>query len=143
MDWKYWKFPTFAGVIVAFVAGFYASWLYYYEKPAKIEWGRAYTVSEVTGIDVRNPMGEGFGTIEDYVFDTNGRIAFSILSYGEKIVAIPFGTMNYDREGKHLVFDITQEKLDAAPAFDKGSLADRHWVEEAYKYFGQTPYWTD
>ena len=142
MEWN-WRFATIAGVIVAFGFGFFAAGYYYSEKPATTEWGRAYMVSEVTGMDVKNPMGEEFGRIDDYVIDTNGRIPFSILSFGEKSVAVPFGALKYDQEGKHLVLDFSRDRLDSAPAFDKSALHDRAWAEETYRFFGQAPYWTE
>jgi hypothetical protein len=77
------------------------------------------------------------------VVDTNGHVPFAILAYGEKSVAIPFGSLKYNQEGKYLVLNFDKEKLDSAPAFDKNQLADRKWVEDNYKHFGQAPYWTE
>ncbi|MFB3885167.1 MAG: PRC-barrel domain-containing protein [Thermodesulfobacteriota bacterium] len=129
------------GLIVCFGLGFLVAGIYYSGK-GEASWGRAYTVSEIIGTDVMNHQGEAFGKVNDFVIDTNGKVPFAVLSYGEKLVAIPFGTLTYSTEGKHLVLDLSREKLDSAPTFDKSVLADRKWIEDAYRYFGQTPYWT-
>ena len=136
------KIAAIVGLVIAFAVGVFVGGVYYSGK-SNTEWGRAYTVSEVVGVEVKSPQGEDFGKINDYVIDTNGRIPFAILSYGEKSVAIPFGTLTYSSEGKHLVLNLSKEKLDSAPAFDKSALTNRTWVEDTYKYFGQAPYWSD
>jgi hypothetical protein len=110
---------------------------------SEVSWGRAYAVSDIMGTFVKNPLGEEFGAVDDFVIDTNGRVAFAIMSYGEKKIALPYGGLKYDREGKHLVFDTTKDKLDTAMAFDKSMLENRESVEGIYKHFGQSPYWTE
>ena len=137
------KIAVVIGLIVCFGLGFFVANIYYSGKPESVSWGRAYVMSEIIGTDVKNLQGEDFGRIEDFVVDTNGRIPFAVLAYGEKSVALPFGALQYDQEGKHLSLDITRERLDGAPVFDKSTLANRKWVEETYKYFGQVPYWTE
>jgi hypothetical protein len=129
------------GLIVCFGLGFLAASIYYSGK-GETSWGRSYAVSEMVGTGVTNPQGEEFAKVNDFVIDTNGRVPFTVLSYGEKLVAIPFETLTYSTEGKYLVLDFSREKLDSAPAFDKSVLADRKWVEDTYRHFGQAPYWT-
>jgi hypothetical protein len=129
------------GLFVCFGLGFLVAGIYYPGEGER-SWARAYTVSETIGTGVMNPQGEEFGKVNDFVIDTNGRVPFAVLSYGEKLVAIPFETLTYSTEGKHLVLDLSRERLDSAPAFDKSVLADRKWVEDAYRHFGQIPYWT-
>jgi hypothetical protein len=131
------------GLIACFGLGFLVASIYYYSEKGEASWGRAYTVSEMIGTGVMNPQGKEFGKVNDFVIDTNGKVPFTVLSYGEKLLAIPFGTLTYSPEGKHLVLDLASEKLDSAPAFDKSGLADRKWVEDAYRHFGQAPYWTE
>lgn len=133
---------TMIGLIVCFGLGFLAGSLYI-EKPGPVNWGRAYEVSEIVGTYVKNMQGEEYGKIRDIVVDTNGRVPLAVLSYGEKSVAIPFGALTYNREGNYLVLDLTRRILDSAPAFDKSQLANRTWVEDNYRRFGQVPYWTE
>ena len=117
--------------------------------PTNHGWSRSHQVSEILGDRVVNPEGEDLGRINDFVFDREGRISFVVLGHGgflkigEKLVAIPFGTLYYQENEKHLVLDITPKKLDAAPAFSRKTLGDLHWAEEVYRYFGQQPYWME
>ncbi len=129
-----------AGLVVCFMLGFLTARNFYLGK-GETRWGTAYAVSEMVGTDATNAQGEAFGKVTDFVIDTNGRVPLAVLSYGEKVVAIPFEALTYSTEKKHLVLDLSREKLDSAPAFDKSVLADRKWVEDDYKHFGQAPYW--
>ena len=130
-------------LIICFGLGFLAGSLYYFGKPESVNWRRAYEVSDIIGTSVKNLLGEDYGKVSDIVVDTNGRVPLAVLSYGEKSVAIPFGALTYNREGNYLVLDLTRRILDSAPAFDKSQLANRNWVEDNYRRFGQVPYWTE
>jgi hypothetical protein len=134
--------PFIIGLIVSFGLGLLAANLYYSGK-GETTWGTAYAVSDIMGSMVKNPLGEEFGKVEDFVIDTNGRVAFGVISYGDKNIAIPFSGFKYDHEGKRLVLDTRKEKLDSAQAFDKSMLENRESVEGIYKHFGQSPFWTE
>src|SRR4030067_2430810 len=131
------------GAVIFFCLGFLGATIYYYEKPAKEGWGTAFIMSEMVGTHVKNFQGGEFGRINDFVIDSKGRVPFAVLSYGERTVAIPYGTMAYNQEGNYFFFYLPKERLDTAPAFDKSALANRTWVEDTYKHFGQAPYWTE
>jgi hypothetical protein len=137
------KFAWVVGAVIFFCLGFLGATIYHYERPATGGWGEAYIMSEMVGTVVKNPQGDEFGRITDYVFDSKGRVPFAVLSYGEKSVAIPFATMVYNEEGKYFSFSLPKERLDTAPAFDERALANRTWVEDIYRHFGQAPYWTE
>jgi len=136
------KAMMIAGLVVAFGVGLAAGGLIFSGKQ-ETEWGRAYVVSEVVGTYVKSPQGEEYGKIEDVVIDTNGRVPLTVVGSGGKSVAVPFGAMKYDKEGKYLVLDLGRERYDSLPSFSKESLAQREWVEETYKLFGQAPYWSE
>jgi hypothetical protein len=137
------KIAMIIGLVVCFGLGFLAASGFYSSKEEQVSWGRAYVTSEVVGTEVKNRQGDDYGKISDLVIDTNGRVPFAVLAYGEKSVAVPFGSLTYNREGKHLVLNFEKERLDSAPSFDKSQLANRTWVEENYKHFGEAPYWTE
>jgi sporulation protein YlmC with PRC-barrel domain len=130
-------------VMVLWVAGSFAT-----ERMSK-GWDRPYEVSEVTGTIVRNPQGEYLGRVRDFVFDPEGRIEFVVLSnygfwrLGAKSFAIPFEAFRYNSEQKHLVLDISREKLEAAPTFQKDEMVKQEWGESVYRYYGLQPYWTE
>jgi hypothetical protein len=129
------------GLIICFGLGLLAASLYYSEK-GRTTWGRAYAVSDVMGSVVKSPLREEFGKVEDFVIDTNDRVAFGVISYGDKNIAIPFSGFKYDHEGKGLVLNTRKERLDSAEAFDKSMLENRESVEEIYRHFGLSHYWT-
>ncbi len=62
---------------------------------------------------------------------------------GWKSYAIPFTALNYDKEKKHFVLDISREKLQAGPVFKKDDLTNHEWAADVYKYYGLQPYWTE
>jgi sporulation protein YlmC with PRC-barrel domain len=111
--------------------------------------GRPYGVSEMVRTDVKNLQGEELGRITDFVIDSQGRVAFAILSHGgflrmgEKSVAIPFKALSYDRKGRHFVLDMSKDRLKSAPSFALRDLYNEKWAGEDYRYFGQQPYWTE
>jgi hypothetical protein len=98
-------------------------------------------VSEIVGMQVKSPDGEEWAKVSDFVVDTSGHVAFTLLSYGEKLVAVPFGTLSYDKEGKYLVLNTTRDRLESAPAYEKGVVADHKKAEDIYRHFGHQPYW--
>ncbi len=111
--------------------------------------GRAFGANEIIGVHVKNPQGDVLGMVTDLVVDSEGRIALAVLSHGgflrinEKETAIPFRALKYDPIAKHLILDISKEKLAAAPAFRMSDLSARGGVEDFYRYFGQQPYWSE
>ena len=128
--------------LAVFVVGFLVSAIYFSEKTPANGWDRSYVMSELVGSQIKDRQGEDIGSINDFVFDTHGKLAFAILSHENKLVAVPFETLTYDRTAGHLVLNTPKEKVDSAPNFDKGSVSDRKWAEEVYRHFGQRPSWT-
>lgn len=107
-------------------------------------------VSLWIGKEVQNMEGEHLGTVRDFVWDSEGRISFAILSYGGfmgiggKKVAIPYSALTYDKEEQHFTCAVSKDRLAGAPEFQsKEKLTDRSFAEELYRYFGEHPYWTD
>lgn len=111
--------------------------------------GRAFGANEIIGVHVKNPGGDVLGRITDLVVDSEGRIALAVLSHGgflrihEKETAIPFRALKYDPIAKHLILDISKEKLAAAPTFKMSDLSAQGGPEDFYRYFGQQPYWSE
>ena len=105
-------------------------------------------ISGIIGRLVTTPEKEYLGTVKDFVVD-KGRISFAILSYGgvfglgERLVAVPYDSLSFVPEDRIFTLNISKEKFEAAPAFDRTHLADRGWAADTYRYFGRQPYWTD
>jgi hypothetical protein len=102
------------------------------------------------GKGVKNTEGEGLGTLEDFVWDSEGNVSFAIVSHGgflgffEKKVAIPYTALTYDEEKQFFTCSISKGRFAAPPEFEnEANLQDRSFAEEIYSYLGQHPYWTD
>ena len=105
----------------------------------------------LSGDEVVNRQGEKLGTIEEIMLDVpTGRIAYAVLSsggflgIGDKLFAIPWGSLTLDPENKCFVLDVARDGLEQAPGFDKDhwpSMADRDWARELHTYYRVRPYW--
>src|SRR4030065_2532940 len=99
------------GLILVFglgilIGGWVVNW-----NPAASEWNRSYVVSSLTGTSVTGERGDDIGRIDDFVIDENGHVVFAILSYGDKLVAIPFKSLSYDQTEERLVAQISKERM--------------------------------
>ncbi len=114
-------------------------------------WDRSYQTSEILGSPVMNHQGQYLGRVQDFVFDPDGHVTFTVIGnwrwnwriINENSVAVPFTALTYDHQEKHLVLDMSWEKLQSAPRFSKKELSDRQLAGEVYRYFGLQPYWTE
>ena len=108
--------------------------------------------------NVVNAQGERLGKLEDLMIDLNkGCIAYAVLSFGgilgmgNKLFAIPWEVFclqnqwNYkDSYRQQIVFNVSRDKLEKAPGFDKARWPrepDRNWLKEVFEFYGCKPYW--
>lgn len=102
----------------------------------------AIRASKLMGMDVKNARGEDLGDIEDVVLDTHaGDVRYVVLSFGgfldigDKLFAVPWESMTIahekdDPDSRFLMFDVTKERLESMPGFDKDkwpAMADGYW----------------
>ncbi|HMB52499.1 MAG TPA: PRC-barrel domain-containing protein [Thermoanaerobaculia bacterium] len=109
------------------------------------------SATTLLGDNVTNPQGEDLGEIKELMIDPQtGHVAYAVLSFGgflglgDKLFAIPFSSLNLEKDKKHFVLDVPKERLKNAPGFDKDdwpNVADRKWGQEIHTYYGVTPYW--
>jgi hypothetical protein len=105
----------------------------------------------LTGNDVVNAQTEKLGDIKGIMLDVvRGQIAYGVLAVGgfmgmgEKLFAIPWNAFKLDAENKQFVLDVSKEKLQDAPGFDKDnwpSMADSTWANQVHSYYGKQQYW--
>lgn len=107
-------------------------------------------MSVFVGTDVKNMEGEDLGTVKDFVWDSEGKVSFALVShggflgFGEKKVAVPYRALTYDKEKQHFTCVISKDRFANAPEIeDEAKLNDRFFAEEVHRYFGQHPYWTE
>lgn len=86
----------------------------------------AVKASEVTGVKVKNSLGEHLGEINEIVIDkTQGKVNYlvldfgGILSFGNKFFAVPWHLFTYDSHADCFLLNIDKERLKNAPGFDK------------------------
>ncbi len=106
-------------------------------------------------MEVKDQQGEKLGKIEDLLMDPqeSRRIVFAVLDparsleFGHgRLVAIPFTALSRSDTEHIYILSVTRDKLTKAPSFDDDhwqNVADRSWSAEVYRYYGQTPYWTE
>ena len=136
------KWPVILGLVFVFALGIGVGSVYFGGGLMMNDWERAYALSELKGSHVNNMQGEDLGTVDDCVIDTDGRVGFAILTHGEKLVAVPFDAITYDQSEKRLSLNMSKERIDSAPAFDKSTdLSRSAWTDEIFRYYGVQPYW--
>ncbi len=126
----------------------------YAAEPASKGWDAIYQISKLIGSELRNNQGEDLGSIRDFVMDSNGHVAFAILSYTvfwhafepeavEKLVAVPFSALSLGPGGNYFVLNTTRESLASAPTFNGKEDLSRGFAEEVYGHFGLQPPWAE
>lgn len=109
------------------------------------------SATTLIGDKVLNGRGEDLGKIEELMIDLDsGKVAYGVLSFGgfmgmgDKLFAVPFESMKLDTDRHAFVLDVSKERLENAPGFDKSNwpkTADRTWGAEIHRYYGVRPYW--
>jgi sporulation protein YlmC with PRC-barrel domain len=112
---------------------------------------RLMTAVTLIGDEIVNGHGEKLGRLEDIMLDVpNGRIAYAVLSVGgflgmgDKLFAIPWEMLQLDTDHKNMILDVSRERLEQAPGFDKDhwpSVADPAWAVGVHDFYGVRPYW--
>ncbi len=111
--------------------------------------------SKIIGRVIRDQQGLKLGKIKEILVDPqeSGRIIFALvdpvrsLKFGhDRLVAIPFTALSRDGTEHYYVLNMTRNELMKAPSFDEDhwpNFSNRSWDEVVYRFFGQTPYWTE
>ena len=109
------------------------------------------STNKLDSYNVVNTAGENLGQVQNLMLDmTTGQIAFVIVSFGgflgisDKWFAIPWEAMTYSPEKKHLVLNVSKDKLKEAPGMDKAHWqeeVDTKWLGESSEYFGFPAPW--
>jgi sporulation protein YlmC with PRC-barrel domain len=106
---------------------------------------------DVVGKKVVNFGGEIVGEIEEVVIDSAAaRVTYAIMSFGgflgigDKLFAVPWVSLTYDRMRDAYVMKADKELLKNAPGFDKDNwpdMSDPTRLSQIYKYYNSEPYW--
>jgi|EP01034_Spumella_vulgaris_P026045 sporulation protein YlmC with PRC-barrel domain len=101
------------------------------------------------GEDVYNRMDEDLGDIKEFMLDMQtGQVAYAVLSFGgilgmgNKLFAVPFQALELDTVNKRFILDVSKERLENAPGFDKDNwpdMASAEFSNTIHSYYGTTP----
>ena len=104
------------------------------------------SASTLRNTDVVNRQGESLGSIEDLMIDPRaGRVQYAVLDFGgflgigDKLFAVPLEAFTIDRDNERFVLDMTKDRLESAPGFDKTDwpqTADPAFTESVYAMYG-------
>ena len=105
------------------------------------------STSSIQNTTVVNTGGATLGDIKDLMIDPQtGSVEYAVLDFGgflgigDKLFAVPLQAFTVDRKNEQFVLDVTKERLQNAPGFDKNdwpSTADATFTEGVYDYYGQ------
>jgi sporulation protein YlmC with PRC-barrel domain len=106
------------------------------------------SASTLMGDDVYNLQDEDLGDVKEIMLDMHsGKVAYAVLSFGgflgmgEKLFAVPWDALKLDTENKRFILDVSKDRLESAPGFDKDSwpdMADPVWANGIHTYYGTT-----
>jgi sporulation protein YlmC with PRC-barrel domain len=109
------------------------------------------SATTLIGDDVRNNSGEDLGKLEEIMLDLDeGRVAYAVLSFGgflgvgDRLFAVPWEALQVDTQNKAIIFNVSKERLEQAPGFDKDNwpdTTDREWLAKVHNFYGYDPYW--
>lgn len=113
--------------------------------------GLALKSSSIVGTNVVNLDNQNVGKVEEVVIDVNtGQVAYLVLSFGgflgvgEKLYAVPWKALHYDRQLEAYVLNVSRQQIENAPGFEKEvwpPLADEAWNRRIHDYYDIPPYW--
>ena len=103
--------------------------------------------SEVINVEVKNNDREKLGKIEDIMLDKlEGAVRYVVLSFGgimglgDKLFALPWKSISYEPEEQCFILNISKERLQNAPGFNKDAwpdMAEPEWQELIKSYYNQ------
>ena len=111
------------------------------------------STSSLSSDNVYNRQDEKLGSVKDFMVDlSTGTIVYAVLSFGGflgvggKLFAVPWEALDVDTENKRFVTDISEDRLEDAPGFDKDdwpSQPDREFVNRVYAHYDHDPYYDE
>ena len=112
---------------------------------------QARSISTLLGNLVVDRDGREVGRIQELMVDPgNGRITYAVMSrggvlgMGEKLVAVPWVSLELDPDHGRFFLDVDREKLAQAPGFDKDdwpNMSSTYWGTDVPKFYGATLDW--
>lgn len=111
----------------------------------------AIQASRVIGTNVYNTEGQHIGSIEDVMLEkTSNNIMYAVIGFGgflgigEKYHAIPWSSLDYEKDQGGYVVPFSRDQLEAAPVHDINDLTSgdgKSARDASYEYYKVPPYW--
>lgn len=111
---------------------------------------RAIPASTVKSTAVYNSGGDRIGHVEDVVLDKlSNNVMFAVLGFGgflgigEKFHPLPWSLLDYDKDKKGYVVNLSKEVLEKAPVYNMDELIknDGDARTASFSYYEVDPYW--
>jgi sporulation protein YlmC with PRC-barrel domain len=113
--------------------------------PAEGQRINAFMVEKIVGSRVLNMKGERLGVIKDIVIDIDtGRVLYAVVDFGSflgmggKLFPVPWQSLAALPSEGIFFLNISKEKLEKAPGYDKNSLPDMgdvHWGTKIAQFY--------
>ena len=101
--------------------------------------------SDLCGKKVRSTQTDDVGKLSDLAIDPDsGRFLYGILSFRDKLFAIPWNALSLNSDAQHFVLSAEKEQLTDDVGFSQDNwpnLIDRRWATKTYVYYGIQPFW--
>ncbi len=105
------------------------------------------SASTLEDTDVYNTDGDKLGEIEEIMINVEtGSVAYAVLEFEEgflnmkeKLFAVPWESFQIDEDNERFILDVSKEKLQSAPGFDKDdwpNMADPAFYSSVNEYYG-------
>lgn len=113
----------------------------------KMTTAKSFPSKTLVGLNVRNPQGEKLGIVDDLVVDLQtGKVVYvalsvgGVLGIGDRLFAVPYDEFkfNYGPNEKNFVLNVSKERLEGAPGFNKDQwpdFADPQWRNQIDTYY--------
>ncbi|MFA6236311.1 MAG: PRC-barrel domain-containing protein [Bacteriovorax sp.] len=107
-----------------------------------------HSMREISGFHLRAVDDERFGSIEDFIIETETWAlryividTHEFLPGGKRILLSPEWIEKFDWDNKKLVTDYLRDTIENCPEYDPTVVIDREMEEEIHAHFGRSGYW--
>jgi sporulation protein YlmC with PRC-barrel domain len=102
--------------------------------------------SDLCDKEVRSAQAEDVGSLDDIVVDPDsGRILYGVVSYRDKLFAIPWDALTLNANAEQLVLNANEKQLSDDFSFEDDNwpnMTDQGWATDLYAHYNVEPYWT-
>jgi sporulation protein YlmC with PRC-barrel domain len=97
---------------------------------------------EILGAKVSLKGDTSVGTVDDIVFDRDGRVDYLLVNKGGKYVVVPWQAANFNIAQRTATVNITPQQFQQVPTYTSGqwpNFYDQTFRTQTYNYYGLRP----